>query len=55
MQCGACANGRVVEIRMQVSGSALTFRRCGNCETQHWASPDGHLALDEVLELARQR
>ena len=53
MACATCAKSGLVEIRMQVNGSELTFRRCGHCDTQQWVSPQGALGLTDVLELAR--
>lgn len=55
MCCDLCATGTYIEIRMQVNGSELTFRRCGTCEAQRWDAVDGNVALDRVLELARTR
>ena len=52
MHCSACAKGALIEIRMHVGGSPLTFRRCGRCEAQTWESPEGHIPLTRVLELA---
>lgn len=54
MRCPVCADGALIEIRMQVAGSELTFRRCGRCEVQTWASTEGEIPLDRVLELVRQ-
>jgi hypothetical protein len=53
MHCASCANGSMIEIRMTVAGSELTFRRCGRCEAQGWESPEGSITLGRVLELAR--
>lgn len=53
MHCPTCSNGALIEIRMQVAGSDLTFRRCGRCELQTWAATEGEIALDRVLELVR--
>jgi hypothetical protein len=53
MRCSSCAKGAVIEIRMQVGGSELLFRRCGRCESQSWESEEGHIPLTRVLELAR--
>jgi hypothetical protein len=55
MHCDTCVNGSYIEIKMQVNGSELTFRRCGTCEAQRWDDVDGDVLLDEVLELARTR
>ena len=52
MHCSSCAKGAVIEIRMQVGGSELKFRRCGRCENQSWESEEGHIPLTRVLELA---
>lgn len=38
---------------MQVSDQNLTFRRCGQCETQGWIHDDDVIDLTEVLDLAR--
>jgi hypothetical protein len=53
MHCAHCAKGSMIEIRMTVAGSELTFRRCGRCEAQAWESPEGTITLGRVLELAR--
>ena len=53
MHCSTCSKGALIEIRMQVGGSDLTFRRCGGCESQSWESTEGHIPLTRVLELAR--
>lgn len=53
MRCTACEKGSLIEIRMRVNGSELTFRRCGNCETQQWETLEGDISLSRVLELAR--
>ncbi len=53
MRCASCAKGALIEIRMRIGESDLTFRRCGRCETQSWESADGHVPLNRVLELAR--
>lgn len=55
MRCATCAKTAMVEIRMRVGGEDLTFRRCGRCESQHWASGDQHVSLSHVLDLARMR
>jgi len=54
MRCETCDKGSLIEIRMQVNGSELTFRRCGHCETQRWETLEGDISLTRVLELARQ-
>jgi hypothetical protein len=53
MRCPSCTKGSIIEIRMQIAGEELTFRRCGRCEAQSWATADGHVPLSRVLELAR--
>jgi hypothetical protein len=53
MHCASCSKGALIEIRMRVGGFLLTFRRCGRCESQRWESPEGHIPLTRVLELAR--
>jgi hypothetical protein len=53
MRCDTCAKDVLIEIRMRVGESDLTFRRCGRCESQSWETPDGHIPLTRVLELAR--
>jgi hypothetical protein len=53
MHCPSCAKGSIIEIRMRVSGSDLTFRRCGRCEDQTWETPEGVIPLTRVLELVR--
>jgi hypothetical protein len=53
MQCLSCAKSALIEIRMRVGESQLTFRRCGACESQAWESDEGHVPLTRVLELAR--
>ncbi len=52
MRCARCSKGTLIEIKMTVAGSDLTFRRCGRCENQVWESTDGALTLRSVLELA---
>jgi hypothetical protein len=54
MRCRACAKGSIIEIRMRVSGSELTFRRCGCCEAQTWEASEGVIPLTRVLELVRE-
>jgi len=54
MRCSSCFKGSIVEIRMRVSGSELTFRRCGACEAQTWESTEGVVPLTRVLELVRE-
>jgi hypothetical protein len=53
MRCPTCDKAELIEIRMQVAGSELTFRRCGSCERQTWESTEGQIPLDRVLELVR--
>jgi len=53
MHCPSCQNGSIIEIRMQIAGEDLTFRRCGRCGLQSWTNPDGRVPLTRVLELAR--
>lgn len=53
MPCPSCRNGSIIEIRMQIAGEDLTFRRCGRCELQAWTNPAGRVPLSRVLELAR--
>jgi hypothetical protein len=53
MRCTTCGRGALVEIRMRVGGSDVTFRRCGSCETQAWETVEGPVALTDVLGLAR--
>lgn len=53
MRCPSCAHSALIEIRMHVGGSPLTFRRCGRCEHQAWESLDAPVSLDHVLDLAR--
>jgi len=53
MDCDSCSKGALIEIRVRVGGFPLTFRRCGRCESQSWESPEGHIPLTRVLELAR--
>ena len=53
MRCPTCAKSALIEIRMSVAGSELTFRRCGTCEVQTWESPEGQIPLDRVLDLVR--
>ena len=54
MHCPTCANTSLIEIRMEVGGAPVTFRRCGRCETQGWESLDVPISLDHVLGLARR-
>ena len=53
MHCSSCAKGALIEIRMNVGGSELTFKRCGRCETQSWETDEGRIPLTRVLELAK--
>jgi hypothetical protein len=53
MRCPSCSKGSLVEIRMRVKGTDLTFRRCGRCEAQGWEALEGPVPLSRVLELAR--
>lgn len=53
MRCPSCGMGSVIEIRIRVGSSELTFRRCARCEAQCWTSPQGSIPLTQVLELAR--
>ena len=53
VRCPTCEKSALIEIRMHVAGSELTFRRCGGCEVQIWESPEGEIPLDRVLELVR--
>ncbi len=53
MRCATCSKDAMVEIRMRVGGSDVTFRRCGRCESQSWETPDGRVPLTHVLDLAR--
>jgi hypothetical protein len=38
---------------MTVGNREVTFRRCGRCEAQSWATADGTVPLSHVLDLAR--
>ncbi len=53
MRCSSCNRGSIIEIRMEIGGEELTFRRCGRCEAQTWATADGHVSLSHVLDIAR--
>ena len=53
MRCSSCAHNALIEIRMEVGGAPVTFRRCGRCEAQGWESLDAPVSLDHVLDLAR--
>lgn len=53
MHCSSCSKGSIIEIQMCVSGSDLTFRRCGHCEAQTWEAAEGVVSLTRVLELVR--
>lgn len=55
MRCERCGKSTVIEIKMQVAGEDLVFRRCGNCETQEWQNGEESLRLGEVLDIARMR
>jgi hypothetical protein len=55
MRCTTCSKGPLVEIRMRIRGSDVTFRRCGRCESQAWETVEGPVVLTEVLDLARAR
>jgi hypothetical protein len=54
MRCPSCANTTLIEIRMQVGGAPVTFRRCGRCEAQGWEALEVPVSLDHVLDLARR-
>jgi len=54
MHCPSCANAALIEIRMTVGDTPLTFRRCGRCEHQGWQSLEAPVTLDHVLALARR-
>ena len=53
MRCPSCAKGSLIEIRMNVGGSPVTFRRCGRCEAQGWEALEAPITLANVLDLAR--
>jgi len=53
MHCSTCSKSALIEIRMNVNRSHLTFRRCGHCEAQSWETDEGRIPLTRVLELAR--
>ena len=53
MHCTTCSKPALVEIRMRIGSSDVTFRRCGRCETQAWETVEGPIALADVLDLAR--
>ncbi len=55
MRCATCAKDAMVEIRMRVGESDVTFRRCGGCEAQSWETAGGRVPLTHVLDLARAR
>ena len=53
MRCSTCSKSALVEIRMRIGSSDVTFRRCGRCDTQAWETVEGPIALAEVLDIAR--
>lgn len=53
MRCPMCAKASIVEIRMRVGASDVTFRRCARCDSKAWATAEGQISLFDVLELAR--
>jgi len=53
MRCPSCAKGSLIEIRMNVGGAPVTFRRCGRCEAQGWEALEAPITLANVLDLAR--
>lgn len=53
MRCPMCAKASIVEIRMRVGASDVTFRRCARCDSQAWETAEGQISLGDVLELAR--
>ncbi len=55
MQCERCRKANLIEIKMTVGETELTFRRCGKCELQAWRGEDGEMPLSRVLELAHVR
>jgi len=52
MRCGRCGKP-LIEISMRIASAAVTLRRCAHCDSQTWATPEGEIALEELLELAR--
>jgi len=52
MRCGRCGKA-LIEIRVRVGGAELTLRRCGRCDSQTWEMGGGEIALERMLELAR--
>jgi hypothetical protein len=43
----------LVEIRMRVGETEVTFRRCARCDSQGWETAEGEIALDRLLDMAR--
>ncbi len=55
MACTGCANADVIAIRMRIGTEDVVFRRCSRCESNQWATTEGEISLDEILELARAK
>ena len=55
MGCTGCADANLIAIRMKIGESDVVFRRCNRCEINQWATTDGEISLDEILELARAK
>ena len=53
MSCTGCADANLIAIRMKIGAEDVVFRRCNRCEINQWATTEGEISLDEVLELAR--
>lgn len=53
MGCTGCADANLIAIRMKIGAEDVVFRRCNRCEINQWATTEGEISLDEVLELAR--
>lgn len=55
MACTGCADTKLISIRMKIGVQDVVFQRCSRCEINQWATHDGEISLDEILELARMR
>jgi hypothetical protein len=55
MACTGCADVNLIAIRMRIGTEDVVFQRCNRCEINKWASTEGELSLDEILELARAK
>jgi hypothetical protein len=55
MACTGCADANLIAIRMRIGTEDVVFQRCNRCEINQWATTEGEISLDAVLELARAK